>query len=357
MTRLYIERAIDELRRGRAIIIDDKLAVMPVDFLTDDSLDDFEKHIGVKADMLVSGRRATALKLDNKAVAAGAYAVRIARTSWQDVPALISIADPVHDLDTPLKGPFKLAALEDLEGAASAAIALMKQAALLPAALMGVCTHVPPDWTTVNSTDIEDYPHASAAHLKIVAKAKVPLAGAQSCQLVAFRAGSGSLEHLAIIIGDPVRQTPVLTRLHSECFTGDLLGSLKCDCGTQLQGAIATMSSHGSGVLLYLAQEGRGIGLINKLRAYGLQDQGFDTVDANWRLGFETDERVFAPAAQMLKQLGFESVRLLTNNPDKVTSLEALGITVTERVGHSFPSNPHNSHYLITKKNRTGHTF
>ncbi len=355
MTGLHIERAIDELRRGRAIIVDKKLAVLPVDFLTDDSLDDFEKQTGVKADLLISGRRAAALKLDNVIAAAGASVVRVARSSWQDVPALISIADPVHDLATPLKGPFKLAALDDLEAATSAAIALMKQAALLPAALMATCTHVPLDWLSVTAADVTKYPQASAATLKIVAQANVPLAGAHSSQLVAFRAGSGSLEHLAIIIGDPPRHTPVLTRLHSECFTGDLLGSLKCDCGTQLQGAIAAMSNHGSGVLLYLAQEGRGIGLINKLRAYALQDQGFDTVDANWRLGFETDERVFAPAAQMLKLLGFDSVRLLTNNPDKVMGLVALGITVSERVGHSFPENPYNSHYLTTKRDRSGH--
>jgi GTP cyclohydrolase II len=138
-------------------------------------------------------------------------------------------------------------------------------------------------------------------------------------------------------------------------LTGDLLGSLKCDCGDQLRGAIATIGKAGSGILLYLAQEGRGIGLINKLKAYELQDQGFDTIEANQRLGFEADEREFAAAAEMLKYLGFASVRLLTNNPDKVAALARHGIDVVERVAHSFPANPHNEAYLATKKAKAGH--
>jgi GTP cyclohydrolase II len=178
---------------------------------------------------------------------------------------------------------------------------------------------------------------------------------ARSCELVAFSAGDGGLEHLALLIGDPPRHVPVLARLHSECFTGDLLGSLKCDCGPQLRGALEAIADEGQGVLLYLAQEGRGIGLVNKLRAYQLQDQGFDTVDANLRLGFEIDERAFWPAARMLELLQFQSVRLMTNNPDKVSQLEACGISVTERVAHAFPSNPHNELYLATKAAKTGH--
>jgi GTP cyclohydrolase II len=166
------------------------------------------------------------------------------------------------------------------------------------------------------------------------------------------------LEHLAILIGDPAGGTadrPLLTRLHSECFTGDLLGSLRCDCGEQLRGAVREIAAAGGGVLLYLAQEGRGIGLVNKLRAYRLQDQGFDTIEANERLGFDADERVFLPAAEMLKHLGFTHVKLMTNNPEKVAGLEPCGITVTERVAHAFPSNSHNEFYLATKKKRSGH--
>ena len=144
-------------------------------------------------------------------------------------------------------------------------------------------------------------------------------------------------------------------RLHSECLTGDVLGSLKCDCGPQLHAAIHAIAGSGWGVLLYLRQEGRGIGLINKLRAYALQDQGFDTVDANTRLGFAVDARDFGVAGRMLRLLGQDRVRLLTNNPEKVAGLEAAGVTVVERVAHSLPPNPHNERYLATKRDRTGH--
>ena len=160
---------------------------------------------------------------------------------------------------------------------------------------------------------------------------------------------------MAIVIGDPQPPGPVLARLHSECFTGDLLQSLKCDCGQQLRGAIGQISDAGSGILLYLAQEGRGIGLINKLRAYALQDEGFDTIEANERLGFEADERLFLPAAEMLRRLGFSKVRLMTNNPDKVDALGNFGIEVSERVPHAFPSNDHNAFYLSTKAKKSGH--
>ena len=159
------------------------------------------------------------------------------------------------------------------------------------------------------------------------------------------------------MIGEPDISAPVLIRLHSECFTGDLLGSLKCDCGEQLKGAIEQIGNEGAGVLLYLAQEGRGIGLINKLRAYALQDQGFDTVEANQRLGFADDEREFLAAAEMLRQLGISKVRLLTNNPRKMAQLEEYGIEVAERVEHIFESNQYNERYLAIKAEKSGHLF
>ena len=162
---------------------------------------------------------------------------------------------------------------------------------------------------------------------------------------------------MAIIVGSLDISQPVLTRLHSECFTGDLLGSLRCDCGEQLRGAIQAIAKEGAGVLLYLAQEGRGIGLVNKLRAYRLQDFGFDTVDANEQLGFDDDERVYLPAVQMLRQLNITRVRLLTNNPAKVGALARHRIEVSERVAHVFASNEHNRSYLLTKAKRSGHLF
>jgi GTP cyclohydrolase II len=196
---------------------------------------------------------------------------------------------------------------------------------------------------------------AAMAGLSRVAEARVPLADAENARLIAFRPGDGGSEHLAILIGTPDPGAPVLVRLHSACFTGDVLASLRCDCGDQLRGAIAAISAAGGGVLLYLAQEGRGIGLVNKLRAYQLQDAGFDTVDANEQLGFDADERVYLPAAEMLRQLGFGTVRLLTNNPEKVAALERYGIRIVERVPHVFPSNDHNERYLRTKATRSGH--
>jgi GTP cyclohydrolase II len=183
------------------------------------------------------------------------------------------------------------------------------------------------------------------------------LAGAENTRVIAFRPGDGGTEHLAIIIGEPPRDRPVLTRLHSECFTGDLLGSLRCDCGDQLRGAITEIAQHGHGLLIYLAQEGRGIGLVNKLRAYRLQDQGVDTFDANEQLGFDADERVYLPAAEMLRQLGFREVRLMTNNPAKMAGLTRCGIAVVERVPHVFPANAHNDRYLETKAVKFGHLF
>ena len=148
---------------------------------------------------------------------------------------------------------------------------------------------------------------------------------------------------------------PPLVRLHSECLTGDVFGSLKCDCGPQLRHALKLIGEAGGGVLLYLRQEGRGIGLANKLRAYALQDRGLDTVDANHRLGFADDERDYAHAAAILRAVGVDSVRLLTNNPAKVAGLEGSGIKVVERVGHQMPANPHNADYLAVKRRKSGH--
>jgi GTP cyclohydrolase II len=212
------------------------------------------------------------------------------------------------------------------------------------------------DLLAVETAWIEHYvAHGDDEAVALVTHAPVPLEGAEQSEIYAFRPRDGGKEHLAIVIGKPNPDDPVLLRLHSECFTGDLLGSLRCDCGEQLRGAIQEIAANGSGVLLYLAQEGRGIGLVNKLRAYRLQDEGFDTIDANERLGFAADARAYRPAATMLRALGVSRVRLLTNNPAKVEGLAACGIDVVERVPHAFPANGHNDRYLSTKAARAGH--
>ena len=213
------------------------------------------------------------------------------------------------------------------------------------------------DVLAVDAEAVAAYGPVGAAPLQRVAEARVPLAGAEDARVIAFRPEDGGEEHLAIVIGAIDAARPVLTRIHSECLTGDLLGSLRCDCGDQLKGAIAAIGAAGEGVLLYLAQEGRGIGLVNKLRAYELQDRGADTVEANRQLGFDPDERIYQPAAEMLRQLGFDRVRLMTNNPEKVAGLARCGIVVTERVPHVIPANGHNESYLRTKATRLGHMF
>ena len=173
-------------------------------------------------------------------------------------------------------------------------------------------------------------------------------------QLCLYENDKDDKEHLALVMGD-VRDEDVLVRVHSECFTGDVLGSRRCDCGDQLHGAMRIIGEAGRGVIVYLRQEGRGIGLLDKLRAYNLQDEGYDTVDANLMLGHQADEREYDVAAAILIDLGVRSVRLLTNNPDKVTSLKALGIQVSERVPIQAPVHPENAFYLSTKAIRMRH--
>lgn len=361
-----VDRAISELRRGLPVVVattgPDFLIAVPAEQVTTDILH-FLLEIGnVPLSMLITAERAAVLNIPPSD--ADVMALKIVNSI--DPAAIRALADPTVDLDHPLRGPFSVME-SPLLRASSAAVELCKLAKLLPAVVTTTIQNVEDktandiatlhDMMLVTAESIHDFQNNTSDTLVRVASARVPLAGSGSAEIVAFRPRDGGIEHLAIIIGEPTRRSAVLTRLHSECFTGDLLESLRCDCGTQLRAAVDSLAEGGGGVLLYLAQEGRGIGLINKLRAYRLQDLGFDTYDANERLGFEADERVFEPAAQILQLLGISQVRLLTNNPKKVSSLVRYGIDVTERVSHSFPANPHNAHYLDTKSKRAGHEF
>ena len=211
------------------------------------------------------------------------------------------------------------------------------------------------DLFEVAAADVLAYAETEVAGLRQIVSADVPLNGAPDSRVVAFRSHGSAIEHLAIVIGRPETREAPLVRIHSECFTGDLLGSMRCDCGEQLRGAIRRMAEDGSGVLLYLAQEGRGIGLVNKLRAYGLQDRGLDTMDANRALGWGADERNFLIGATMLRIMGINRVRLLTNNPDKLDAMTACGIEVVGREPHLFAPNGVNDEYLATKAARFGH--
>ncbi len=341
-------RAIDALRRGWPVTIagaDGTLAVLAIETADDGRLAAFAPG---GADVLLSAPRAATLNLANQIDAAHG-AVRIGRTPWLDLPAAIALADPAMDLAHPLSGPWRAAPL-DAADAAAAALRLARLAGLLPAFFVADATADPAVTLSAAAIAAHDRPDG----LAIAARARLPVAGAEAAEIIAFRSAADAVEHVALLIGAPDGRPP-LVRLHSECLTGDALGSLKCDCGPQLAHAIRRMGESGWGILLYLRQEGRGIGLVNKLRAYALQDQGFDTVDANLRLGFAIDARDFAVAARMLALLGQDRVRLLTNNPEKVLGLGAAGIAVTERIAHRIEANPHNAGYLAAKRTRTGH--
>lgn len=343
-------RAIDALRRGWPVCINRHVTLLAIETADSASLATFDPDS--KADILISAGRAFTLKLANQIEAAVPDApVLVARRSWLDLAEATALADPAMDLATPMKGPFE-AIHCDAPDAARAALTLARHAGLLPAFFLR--TGPMAGATPVSIEEIDGY--EASGRLRIVARARLPVAAAEQCEIVAFRTPEAGLEHVALLVGSPNGQPP-LVRLHSECLTGDVLGSLKCDCGPQLDAALRLMAESGWGILLYLRQEGRGIGLINKLRAYALQDQGFDTVDANTRLGFAIDARDFSVASRMLNLLGQNRIRLLTNNPEKVARLAAEGVEVIERVPHKLPPNPHNARYLDTKRDRTGHAL
>ncbi|HEY9078570.1 GTP cyclohydrolase II [Magnetovibrio sp.] len=367
---LSVDRAVFELRRGRVVVIaaanGARALVMAAEGASPQSLTDLTNLAASLPDLSITRRRAEVLGLTDKSDADAGTVLALSLSGGLDAEAVLRLADPLTEAPT---AELERTTVHDVDkhGPHTAAVGLAKIARLLPAAL--VATIEDPDskdlagWAArrnlalVDAGDIFQYERTAARTLTRVSEARVPLEDAEHTRIIAYRPQDGGLEHLAIVIGEPQPGEPALVRIHSECFTGDLLGSLRCDCGDQLRGAIQAIGASGSGVLLYLAQEGRGIGLVNKLRAYTLQDRGLDTLDANEMLGYDADERVYLPAAQMLQDLGLNQVRLLTNNPDKVAALSGCGITVSERVAHAFPSNKHNEQYLHTKKAKGGHLF
>ena len=340
-----VARAIDALRRGWPILVDGT-GFLAVETADEAGLEAFDS--AGAADLLISGHRAVTLKLANQRDAVPTGPVRIERTGL-GLAAATAVADPALDLSHPLKGPFRTRQL-GCDRAAAAAIALARRAGLLPALFVDGAAGEDAVSIAVADLDSAERPPS----LRIASRARLPTRFAEQAEIVAFRSEDDGAEHVALVVGTPGGRPP-LVRLHSECLTGDVLGSLKCDCGPQLDAALEAIAASGWGILLYLRQEGRGIGLVNKLRAYALQDQGFDTVDANLRLGFADDERSFSVAALMLAALGQNEVRLLTNNPRKVEGLETAGIGVVERVPLKAGGNKHNRDYLQTKRARSGH--
>ncbi len=356
-----VERAVLEFRCGRPVRIGDagggRSLALATELATRERIDAL-RVFGDASDprIVLTHNRAETLKIRLYTP----EAVCLPFPDWLSAEQIRRLADPQFDLAEPLRGPF-LAEREPVPEAVLAGIRLAKTARLLPSTLCvrldaaGAERAAEADFVKIEAAEIAIHDATSVRSLRRVAAARVPLAACEDSRIVVFLPHSGGLEHLAIVVGEPSPSEPVLVRLHSQCFTGDLLGSLKCDCGEQLRGALELFAGKGAGILLYLPQEGRGIGLANKLRAYALQDQGFDTVEANQRLGFEDDERDFMAAAEMLRQLGHGTVRLLTNNPRKVAQLERCGIKVAERVEHAFPANVHNERYLAVKAEKSGH--
>ena len=353
-TEERVARARSDLRMGAVVAIAAEgrgALVLSAEMATPDRLAVL-RGLGDRLDIAVTRWRAETLN-------ARAYDMDIARiilprdadTAW-----IRATADPSEDLKHPMKGPYRTR--RDGDAAFHrAAISLAKSAHMLPSAVVlelddmhSVASEH--DLTIVPLDHIET---ASEISLIEVSAARVPLKVSSLGRVRVFRPSDGGEEHYAIEIGTPNRADPVLSRLHSACFTGDVIGSLKCDCGPQLHAALENIAEEGAGVLLYLNQEGRGIGLANKMRAYALQDQGFDTVEANHRLGFEDDERDFRIGAKMLQALGFSAVRLMTNNPAKVAKMEATGVRVAERVPIKVGLGPENEKYLATKAAKSGH--
>jgi len=351
-----VDRALAELRRGRAIAVQDAPArlwrlVVPLETADVPLVSHALAQSG--AALLVTGARAAALRVPCES----------------DEVLLLSLppglhADALQELGRHWEADGWREALgmevphaTCADELSVAAVQLAKSAQLLPALLVGEASTsaVPPGVLAVRVDQVARSGKPEPDDLLRVSEARVPLRQGGMSRLVLFRDRRDASEHVAIVVGTPDANGVVPVRAHSSCFTGDLLGSLRCDCGEQLQTAVQRLHDEGGGVLLYLAQEGRGIGLANKLRAYQLQDAGLDTVDADRHLGFSADERSYAIAAAMLHQLGFLRIRLLTNSPHKVRELRARGIDVEEIESLLAPPNEHNERYLRTKRDRAGH--
>jgi GTP cyclohydrolase II len=351
----HVHRAASELRRGVPVLLNAErpLLLLAAETAGVESLAEFVS-LGAAPPLILFAPVRGAAVLRRPADADPDVIAAVLPVALANPDSLRGLADPT----APQPVTTGMVPAPSPPGAA-AAIALAKLGRLLPAVLA-----VSPASTaglmdraiiSVSPDDILGYPAMEGAGLRIVASAQVPLVNAPDSRVVAFRAEGSAIEHLAIVIGRPEATEAPLVRIHSECFTGDLLGSMRCDCGEQLRGAIGRMAEHGAGIVLYLAQEGRGIGLVNKLRAYTLQDRGLDTMDANRVLGWGADERNFLVGANMLLALGITKVRLLTNNLDKIAGLTACGVEVVGREAHAFPPNEVNDAYLATKAVRFRH--
>ncbi len=341
-----VERAIMELRSARPVVIDGpegSALVVGVEDLNESRSAEIEAVAGGHAHLVLPPARLRRLGLERSGP--GRVALPVVEAGRIEALAL--------RLDGRIDAPVRAADALDEE-----ALELARLAQVLPAVIVAPLSAgiaIDPSLVRVPGAAIRDYRRTKAADLSIVSRAPVPLEGASASEFVVFRGGEGLRDQVAIIVGKPDVAKPVTVRLHSACLTGDLFGSLKCDCGDQLRGTVQAMAESDGGILLYLDQEGRGNGLANKIRAYKLQSQGYDTYEADEVLGFEADQRRFDFAATMLKQLGVSAVRLMTNNPDKIRALSEAGLQVIS--DHRVLGRPtaENVSYLAAKRDRAGH--
>jgi GTP cyclohydrolase II len=352
---LSFDRAVDELRRGRVVHVSDGAEGLIVAAIETVQGPLFERLVAAgagRAVMLLTAERAHAAGLSNQLSGAVTVAFPLS-TNLETLRALAGVAGmaavDAANLSVDVAPPNA--------PLAAAAFQLAKAGRLVPA-LIGFANGADelPGVLTIALGDVSHHAPRFGHHaLQLLSRARVPLADALDCEIAVFRDEHSLGEHVAVVIGKPDAATAVPVRLHSACLTGDLLGSLRCDCGEQLRTAVARIEALGGGVLLYLDQEGRGIGLPNKLRAYVLQDGGLDTVDADQHLGFLADERSYDVAAALLNELGYKRIRLLTNNPQKINALRDHGIEVVGRLPLVMTSNTHNERYLRAKHERAGH--
>lgn len=366
---LKIGRSISELRRGGQVVVSDSKTGMSVllkaaEMIESDTVNELSVITSSRPSIIISSNRANALNLDSNN-----FPCSITIDKDWTIDDVLSICMPLHKHKKPnLNGVI----FEKQNNITSICLLLLRQARLLPAGLISIVSNVEienlSEWANkkniiyIEDEDIKSFEKINAESLSIAVRTKVPLEATEKCEIVVFRPKDGGNEHFCLLIGksryalsDINYPHNPLVRIHSQCITGDILDSLKCDCGQQLKNSIKLMAKADEGILIYLAQEGRDIGLLNKLRAYTLQDVGMDTVEANLNLGFNDDERLYYPVKEMLNLLGVESIKLITNNPKKIMHMETLGINVSERIPIKITPNKHNKKYLNTKSSKSGH--
>jgi GTP cyclohydrolase II len=345
--QISVERAIAEFRSGRPVLIEDEdnvpLLAIGVEALDASLITSMIRTLATEARLILPGARLRRLGLN------------------RSQPGTVAL--PVIDLARIEKLALRTEAKIDAPVAATSpldedALELARLALVLPALVVLAVPDISkldPDVMRVSSHALRHYRTVHARALSIVSRAQVPLEHAPNSEFVVFRGGEGMRDQVAIIVGQPDLSKPVAVRLHSACLTGDLFGSLKCDCGDQLRDTVEWMAENEGGILLYLDQEGRGNGIANKMRAYRLQAQGFDTYDADEVLGFDLDQRRFDFAALMLTLLGVKEVRVMTNNPMKIAALREAGLVIVSDERVIGRKTAENRLYLASKRDRAGH--